>query len=111
MPVPVRLSAIEFPAEELLEILTTPVTVPTLVGVNFTLSVSDCPGLNFAGNVPPDTENPVPCTETEFTSSGQVPTDVNVTFIVAVVLTGLLPNAKLVALALIVETTAVRFMT
>jgi hypothetical protein len=64
-PVPVKLRAIEFPAEEFVERFNLPVAVPVLVGLNCTVSVSDCPGDNFAGNVPPDTENPVPCPEAE----------------------------------------------
>ena len=79
LPVPVRLTAIEFPVEELVEMIKLPAIDPALAGLNFTVSVSDWPGLNLAGNVPPDTENPAPCRETELMSSGHVPADVNVT--------------------------------
>jgi hypothetical protein len=82
-----------------------------MAGLNCTVSVRDCPGDNFAGNVPPDTENPVPCTEAELTSRGQVPTDFNVTNWVAAVFTGTVPKATLVVLTLIVDTTPVRVMT
>ena len=109
-PVPVRLSAIEFPAEELVERFNLPVTEPALVGLNFTVNVRDWPGFNLAGKVPPDTEKPVPCTETEFTSSGQVPTDDSVTDCVAAVFIAVLPNARLVVLTLIVDTTAFRLI-
>ena len=110
-PVPVKLTAIEFPAEELEEIFNLPVAAPALAGLNCTVSVRDCPGDNLAGNVPPDTENPVPCTEAELISTGQVPIDFNVTNWVAAVFTGTVPKATLVVLTLIVDTTPVRLMT
>jgi hypothetical protein len=110
-PVPVKLSAIEFPAEEFVERFNLPVAAPALVGLNCTVSVRDWPGDNFAGNVPPDTENPVPCAEAELISSGQVPTDFNVTNRVAAVFIGTVPKARLVVLTLIVDTTPVRHMT
>jgi hypothetical protein len=79
VPVPVRLTAIEVPADELLEMIKLPPADAALAGVNFTVKVSDWPGINLAGNVPPDTEKPAPCRETELMSSGHVPADVNVT--------------------------------
>jgi hypothetical protein len=110
-PVAVKLTAVEFPAEELEEIFNLPVAAPALAGLNCTVSVRDCPGDNFAGSVPPDTENPVPCRETAVISRGQVPTDFNVTDWVAAVFTGTVPKARLVVLTLIVDTTPVRLIT
>jgi hypothetical protein len=110
-PVPVKGRAIEFPAEEFVERFNLPVAAPALVGLNCTVSVRDWPGDNLAGNVPPDTENPVPWTEAELISRGQVPTDFNVTNWVAAVFAGTVPKARLVVLTLIVDTTPVRHMT
>jgi hypothetical protein len=110
VPVPVRLTVIVFPAEELLAMLNRPAPGPALVGSNCTVSVTDWPGFNLAGNVAPETEKPVPTRETVLISSGHVPEDVNVTDCVAAVFTGILPKAMLVALTLIVDATAVRPM-
>jgi hypothetical protein len=41
VPVPVRLTAIEVPAEELLEMIKLPAVDPALAGLNFTVSASD----------------------------------------------------------------------
>src|SRR3954471_6036025 len=100
--------AIEFPAEELLETFNTPGAAPEVAGLNCTVSVTDCPGFNLAGKLAPDTEYPAPCTDTELISSGHVPTEDRVTDCATVLLTGTLPNARPVALVLIVETTAFR---
>jgi hypothetical protein len=62
---PVKPTLTELPADELLETLRTPVALPDTVGLNFTVRVRDEPGLSFAGKVPPDTENPAPCTAAE----------------------------------------------
>jgi len=41
VPMPVRLTAIEVPAEELEEMFKLPAVDPALAGLNFTVSVSD----------------------------------------------------------------------
>ena len=64
-PVPLRLMPTQFPADELVERASVPVTLPAAPGANRTVSVADVPGLTFAGRVKPETENPLPCVETE----------------------------------------------
>ena len=54
----------------------------------------------MAGNVPPDTENPVPVTVAELTVTAAVPTDLSVTGWVVGVLITTVPKDTLVALTL-----------
>jgi hypothetical protein len=53
-----------------------------------------------SGKLLPDTVKPVPDTDAELMVTGAVPVDVSVTDFVTVVLTAMLPNAKLVELML-----------
>lgn len=108
VPVPVRLRATEFPAEELLEIVREPAAGAALAGLKDTVRVRVWPGFNAVGRVAPDTEYPAPCTDTDETFKGQLPTDESVIVFSASLFTATSPKARLVALTLIVETIAFR---
>jgi hypothetical protein len=58
------------------------------------------PGFNVAGNVAPETEKPVPVSVALLMVTGAVPVEVKVKDCAVGVLTTMLPNAKVVALAL-----------
>ena len=103
---PLKLTGTVFPVDELVEMVRVPDAAPAVVGLNCTLSERDWPGCNLAGNVPPETENPAPWIETELISSGHVPTEFKVSDCVEAVLVGTLPNARLLALMLMVDTEA-----
>jgi len=102
---PVPLSAI-VPAlaalllEALLPIVTDPLTAPAAVGSKPIASVAVCPGFNVTGAVMPDSENPVPVTDTPLIVNGAVPEDVTVTDLLVAVFNSSGPNATLVALKL-----------
>jgi hypothetical protein len=48
-------------------------------GSNCTLTVTAWPGFSVAGKAGPDTEKPVPVTETALTATAAVPEEVSVT--------------------------------
>ena len=76
------------------------------VGSNCTLRVTAWPGFNVAGNVPPESEKPVPVTVAELTVTAAVPVDCKVTDCIAGAFTTTLPNDTLVALMLSVDVNA-----
>ena len=57
-----------------------------------------CPGFKVTGKPPPETENPAPEIESEFSVTAAVPLDVMVTDFVAELPTETLPNASELAL-------------
>ena len=63
----------------LLATVSCPLYVPAVFGSNCSCRLSDWPGLSVAGNVAPETENPVPVTAAELTVSEAVPVEVTVT--------------------------------
>ena len=65
--------------DELLEIVSWPDKLPTVVGVKVRVRFKDWPGLSFAGRLAEDVENPLPLTEIELTVTAAVPVDVRVT--------------------------------
>jgi len=77
-----------------------PAAAPDVVGSNCTPSVADCPGVNVAGNVDPESVKPVPVTVAEFTVTDAEPVDVKVTVCVDIVFNATSPNPTLVALML-----------
>lgn len=98
MPVPLRLITAEFPDEELLAMVNCPVAAPATVGSNSTLSVKDWPWVNVIGNVAPVTVKDVPVNVAALAVTGEVPVEVNVIELVAVVFSATLPNDTLVVL-------------
>jgi hypothetical protein len=65
--------------EELLLMVRSPVAEPVAIGSNCTLTVTAWPGFSVAGKAGPDTEKPVPVTETALTATAAVPEEVSVT--------------------------------
>jgi hypothetical protein len=94
-PVPLRVTVVEAPVEELLAIAIWPVAVPEVVGSNWMLSVAVWPGLRVSGNVIPDEVKPAPEIAAEVTLTGPVPVDVNVSDCETVVFRATLPKFAL----------------
>jgi hypothetical protein len=94
----------EDPVEELLVIVSCPVTAPAAVGSNCTLIVAVWVGFNVMGNVTPEALKPVPLTAAALTVTGAVPVDDRITDCVAGVFRFTFPNATLAALMLNVGT-------
>ena len=92
--------------EELLLIVSWPVTEPVTVGSNCRLRFTACPGLKVIGNVAPDTEKPAPVTVAELTVTLAVPVELSVRDWLVGVFTTVLPNATLAALIVNVGTAA-----
>lgn len=84
--------------EELLFMVSWPVTEPVAVGSNCTLSVIVWPGLSVTGKVAPDTEKPAPVARAELTVTADVPVEVKVTGCVAGEFNTTLPKEMLFAL-------------
>jgi hypothetical protein len=96
-PVPVRgIVNVEF-VEDVLPMVSWPVTEPTTVGSKVNVSAIDCPGLSVAGSVTGEAEKPLPDIATELTVTADVPVDVKVTVWVVGVFNGTPPNAIVVA--------------
>src|SRR5580692_7565390 len=106
VPVPVSpITAVPL-VEEVLWMVSWPVTAPAAVGSNFTLSVADWVGFRVTGKVAPDIVKPVPVNVAELMVTGAVPVEVNVTGSVDGVFTVTLPNARLAGLMVNVGTPA-----
>ncbi len=84
----------------MLEIVSWPDAVPTVVGSKVRVTLSDCPGLSFAGSATAEAEKPDPATEIEFTVTAAVPLEVSVTVCVVEWFSTIAPKAMFVALAL-----------
>jgi hypothetical protein len=97
-PAPLRLTVAVEPVVALLERVSMPEAAPTAVGLNFTASVADWPGVRVIGNVAPDTAKPGPLTLAELTVTGTLPVDITETDCVAELLTITLPKETLAAL-------------
>lgn len=104
--VPLKPIVAVLPVELLLVMVTAPEAVPAVVGAYFTVKVRDWPGVRVMGIVPGDILKPVPPTVAALITSDWLPADVKVTVCELVVLTGMLPKAKLPALALRVAAAA-----
>jgi hypothetical protein len=98
VPVPVRpITAVPF-VEELLWMVSAPVTAPAAAGSNCAFSVTDWVGFRVTGKLAPDIVKPVPLNAAELIVTGAVPVEVNVTGSVDPVFTVTLPNARLAGL-------------
>jgi hypothetical protein len=97
-PVPLRLTVVELPVDELLVSVRVPDIAPAVVGSNCTVSVAVWLGVKVRGKVVPEMEKPVPVTAAALTVTDAVPVDDNVTDFVVVEFTAKLPNGRLVAL-------------
>jgi hypothetical protein len=96
-PVPLRGTVKVGFADDVLLMVTCPVTAPTAFGSNVRVTVIVCPGLSVAGRLTGEAEKPVPATAREFTVTAAVPLDVSVTVCVVALFTTTPPNAMLVA--------------
>ena len=96
--VPFRGTAAVLPVAESLSIVSCPLAEPVVVGLNCTWRVSDWVGLSVTGRFPPTIEKPVPVMAAEFTVTGAVPVEVNVTDWVVDVFTVTLPKLRLAEL-------------
>jgi hypothetical protein len=81
--------------EELLWMVSWPVTPPVAVGSNCTFSVTDCVGFKVTGKVAPDIVKPAPVNVAELMVTASVPVEVSVTADVVGVFNVTLPNARL----------------
>jgi hypothetical protein len=106
MPVPLRLTGVDDPVEELLAMARTPLATPAIVGSNCTVSVTDWFGFRVCGKVAPDTVKPAPDIATEFTVSAVLPVEESLMVCVVAVLTLTLPKERLLALRPSVGTVA-----
>jgi hypothetical protein len=96
--VPLKITTVVEPVEELLLIVICPLAAPGLVGSNCTWSVRDCVGLKVTGKLFPMIVKPAPVIAAEFTVTGEVPVEVNVNDCVVGVFTVTLPKLKVAAL-------------
>ncbi len=90
---------VEF-VDELVEIVSCPVALPTTVGLNVSVTFNDWPGFSVVGRLAEELENPVPVTPMELIVTEAVPVDVSVTVCVVELFTTMLPKEMLLALAL-----------
>jgi hypothetical protein len=97
LPVPLRTTAIVGFVDELLPIVSCPVTEPVDDGLNVRVTVIVFPGLRVAGRLVGDAEKPLPLTVIELTVTEAVPVEVRVTVWVVGLFNTTPPNAMLVA--------------
>ncbi len=97
---PLRLIVCVAPLDELLVIVTVPVSVAAVVGSNVIVIGAVCPGLSVIEPVTPDIANPVPEIDAELMVTGAVPLELSVTTCVVAVFRFTLPKATLVVFRL-----------
>jgi hypothetical protein len=96
--VPLRVTWVVEPVDELLLIVICPLDFPVTVGKNCTCNVIDCVGFSVDGRLPPTIVKPAPEMAAELIVTGEVPVDVNVTDCVVAVFTVTLPKLKVATL-------------
>jgi hypothetical protein len=99
-PVPLRLTSVEDPVEELLERVREPDVAPAAAGSNCTVRVAVCPWVKVMGKDAPETVNPAPLTVAALTVNEAAPVEVSVTLCVTAVPTPSFPKLKLELLTL-----------
>lgn len=102
-PVADKPTDVVFPVDELLLIVSVPLTDPLVVGLKSTFTVALCPGLSDAGTFELEIENPVPESVTELIATAEVPVEFNVTVWVDVVFRLTFPKAMVGESTLSVE--------
>jgi hypothetical protein len=108
-PVPLRLTEVLAPVEELLVRVSWPVADPAAVGSNCTVSVAvGLDELRVSGKVTPEMVKPAPVMLAELTVTDAVPVEVKVRVCVVAVPTETLPKVRLVALTVKVGVPAVK---
>ena len=98
IPVPLREMTAEGLVEELLVMVSAPVTAPAAWGSNCTLKLAACPGASVTGSERPDAVKPDPVSASALMVTDAVPEEVKVTVCTVGVLTATLPNVSVVAL-------------
>ena len=98
VPVPLKLTTVELPVDELLEIVNVPANEPTAVGSNCTGNLIATPGVSVTGNVAPATVYPSPDRLAPLTVTAALPVEVRVSDWTVGVPTDTLPKLRLVAL-------------
>jgi hypothetical protein len=98
VPVPLRAITAEGLVEELLVMVSAPVTAPAAWGSNCTLKLAACPGASVTGSERPDAVKPDPVSASALMVTDAVPEEVKVTVCTVGVLTATLPNVSVVAL-------------
>jgi hypothetical protein len=97
-PVPLRLTTVAAPVDELLVSVNVPDATPAATGSNTTVSVAVCVGFSVSGNVVPAKLNPEPLMAAALTVNGAFPVELSVTVCASDVLTASLPKLRLAAL-------------
>jgi hypothetical protein len=93
VPVPLNATTVVLPDAESLVIVICPVAEPVAIGLNCTWSVSDWPGLNVTGKLPPPMMLKLaPDIATALTVTADVPLDVSVNVCVAAEFTVVFPK-------------------
>jgi len=99
-PVPLRLTVIVEPVEELLAMEREPVSVPATLGSKVTWTLAVWPGDRVSGRAGPATSNPVPATVRALTVTDADPVDCKVMDWVEAEFRVTLPKLRLVVLTL-----------
>jgi hypothetical protein len=106
-PVPLSVTVVDVPVEELLEMANWPEAAPAAVGSNSTVRFAvGFDELRVSGKVAPETEKPDPVSVTELMVTGPVPVEVRVRGRVVELPTEILPKGRVVALTPSVGTVA-----
>ena len=100
VPVPLRLTDVEVPVDELLVNVNSPVAAPAAVGSNCTVRVAVWPAVSVSGKVAPEIENPAPETVAELMVNDADPVDDRISAWVRGEFTASLPNERLELLTL-----------
>ena len=79
VPIPLRLTAAVGVVAELLVMVRLPEAAPTVVGLNWTVSVIACFGFKVTGKLAPERVKPAPLMAAAVTCTGAVPVEVRVT--------------------------------
>lgn len=107
VPVPLSVTTVVGPVEELLVMVSWPAADPALVGSNCTVTYAVWPGFNVAGKLPPRIEKPDPLAVTELTVRAAVPEELRVTVCVVVAFSVTLPKTSVFELRVKVGVLAV----
>jgi hypothetical protein len=96
--VPLRVTTLVLPLEELLLNVSCPDIVPATVGLNCTLTVAVCPGASVTGKPSPEIEKPLPVIAAALTVTFAVPVDESTSDCVTAEFTATLPKVSFAAL-------------
>lgn len=100
VPIPLNATTTAFSTEESLLMASCPLANPVVVGWKRTCTVNDCDGFSVAGSESPSRVKPAPAIAAEFTVTGAVPVELNVSACVVSVFTVTSPKLRLPALTI-----------